>query len=75
MKTSHFIFAGLGLLAVIGGGYWVKSRFFGTETPRYIAADVHKGTISQTVLATGIIKPKQLVAVGAQVSRRRRQEG
>ncbi|MCQ2004138.1 efflux RND transporter periplasmic adaptor subunit [Rhizobium sp. NRK18] len=70
MKTSHFIFAGLGLLAVIGGGYWVNSRYFGAETPRYIAADVHKGTISQTVLATGIIKPKQLVAVGAQVSGR-----
>ncbi|MGR6430748.1 efflux RND transporter periplasmic adaptor subunit [Rhizobium sp. PAMB 3182] len=69
MKFRLFISA-LGLLLLIGGGYWIKTRYFGAETPRYIAADVHKGTISQTVLATGIIKPKQLVAVGAQVSGR-----
>ncbi len=53
-----------------GGGYFIWKRNFTVETPRYITAPVTIGTVSESVLATGILKPRKIVAVGAQVSGR-----
>lgn len=69
MKSRLFL--SLILLAVLAaGGYFIWKRYFTVETPRYITAPVATGTVSETVLASGILKPVKLVAVGAQVSGR-----
>ncbi len=58
------------LALVAGGAYFIWKRYYTTEAPRYITAPVTVGTVSETVLATGILKPRKIVAVGAQVSGR-----
>lgn len=69
MKSRLFL--SLVVLAILlGGGYFIRKHYFTVEAPRYITAPVAKGTVSETVLATGILKPVKLVAVGAQVSGR-----
>lgn len=69
MKSRLFL--SLVVLAILlGGGYFIWKHYFTVEAPRYITAPVAKGTVSETVLATGILKPVKLVAVGAQVSGR-----
>ncbi|MDY0884848.1 macrolide transporter subunit MacA [Dongia soli] len=55
------------VLALVGWG--VKVFAFPTEsTPNYLTADVVKGDIEQTVLATGTLEARNQVSVGAQVS-------
>lgn len=39
-----------------------------TETPQYITAEVGRGDIKNSVLATGILEATKMVSVGAQVS-------
>ncbi|WP_436862962.1 MacA family efflux pump subunit [Acinetobacter haemolyticus] len=39
-----------------------------TETPQYITAEVGRGDIENSVLATGILEATKMVSVGAQVS-------
>ncbi|WP_346908247.1 efflux RND transporter periplasmic adaptor subunit [uncultured Roseibium sp.] len=58
--------------AAAAGGVAYYSGWFETPDPAtgYLTAKVSTGTIEETVLATGILKPKKLVAVGAQVSGR-----
>lgn len=69
MKSRLFL--SLVVLVVLSsGGYFIWKRYFTVEAPRYITAPVTTGTVSETVLATGILKPVKLVAVGAQVSGR-----
>lgn len=58
------------LAVFVGAGYFIWKRYYTVETPRYITAPVAIGTVSETVLATGILKPVKIVAVGAQVSGR-----
>ncbi len=58
------------LALIAGGGYFIWKRNFTVEAPRYITAPVTVGTVSESVLATGILKPRKIVAVGAQVSGR-----
>ncbi len=58
------------LALMAGGGYFIWKRYFTVEAPRYISAAVTVGTVSESVLATGILKPRKIVAVGAQVSGR-----
>lgn len=55
------------VLALVGWG--VKVFAFPTETaPNYLTANVVKGDIEQTVLATGTLEASNQVSVGAQVS-------
>lgn len=58
--------------AVLGAGaYFFKDRWSSAgEAPSYLTARVTRGDVQETVLATGILKPRKLVAVGAQVSGR-----
>lgn len=67
---SRLLLSIIVLALLAGGGYFVWKRYFTVETPRYITAPVTTGNVFETVLATGILKPVKLVAVGAQVSGR-----
>ena len=58
----------LGLLAA--GGFYAWQHFFATQPPALLTARVERGDVEETVLASGILKPSRLVAVGAQVSGR-----
>lgn len=57
-------------LAGLGAGAWALRDAGGTAGPEVMTAKVASGTVEQAVLATGILKPSRLVAVGAQVSGR-----
>ncbi|MBN9672089.1 efflux RND transporter periplasmic adaptor subunit [Roseibium aggregatum] len=57
-----------GLSAV--GYYFRGSLLPAEETTAYLTAQATRGDVEETVLATGILKPRKLVAVGAQVSGR-----
>mgnify|MGYP000374460437 CR=1 FL=1 len=58
-------------IAVGTGGYLFRDRLFPADDEvAYLTARVTRGDIEETVLATGILKPRKLVAVGAQVSGR-----
>lgn len=52
------------ILAALGW-YFFKPK---AEKPDYLTAPATQGDIEETVLATGLLQPKQLVSVGAQVS-------
>jgi macrolide-specific efflux system membrane fusion protein len=70
-KFKRFAFFLLVVAAAAGGAAYY-SGWFETPDPAtgYLTAKVSTGTIEETVLATGILKPRKLVAVGAQVSGR-----
>jgi macrolide-specific efflux system membrane fusion protein len=61
---------GLVLLAVIAAGLWFRSALMASPQPGFRTAPVTIGSVRETVLATGILKPVKLVALGAQVSGR-----
>ncbi|MBK1624302.1 efflux RND transporter periplasmic adaptor subunit [Afifella marina] len=69
-KRSKLIWLLVALLLIGGAGYWVKDNYFTEEPPEIMTSPVTRGDIEKTVLATGILKPAKLVAVGAQVSGR-----
>ncbi|EYS90731.1 hypothetical protein X471_00863 [Bartonella bacilliformis str. Heidi Mejia] len=46
------------------------NSFFSTNTPIYMTAVVKRGDIEDTVLASGLVRPYRLVAVGARVTGR-----
>lgn len=60
----------IALIVLAGAGYTFRSSFTGTKAPAMMTARVSTGTVEETVLATGTLKPSKLVAVGAQVSGR-----
>lgn len=65
---------GLILLVALGAlaaaGYFVRGRYYTAPTVTMMTADVTRGSVEETVLATGQLRPVKLVAVGAQVSGR-----
>ncbi|MDQ0327432.1 macrolide-specific efflux system membrane fusion protein [Rhodopseudomonas julia] len=69
-KRSKLIWLLVAILLIGGAGYWVKTNYFAEEPPEIMTSAVTRGDIEKTVLATGILKPAKLVAVGAQVSGR-----
>ena len=64
------LFIVLLLLAGVTGAVFLRGKLFAADTSNFIAAPVSRGSIEQTVLATGTFKPVEMVAVGAQVSGR-----
>lgn len=59
------------ILAVAGGVLWTRGYFEPKDpTAGLMTARAQRGDVEKTVLATGIIKPSSLVAVGSQVSGR-----
>ncbi|WP_334176504.1 efflux RND transporter periplasmic adaptor subunit [Pseudoxanthobacter sp.] len=61
---------GLAVLAIAGGGLALRSGFSARPQATVMTAPVTVGSIEETVLANGILKPVRLVAVGAQASGR-----
>ncbi|EJF84453.1 efflux RND transporter periplasmic adaptor subunit [Candidatus Bartonella washoeensis] len=49
---------------------WLRSVFFGTSAPTYMTAVVKRGDIEESVLASGLVRPYRLVAVGARATGR-----
>ncbi|MDR0254074.1 MAG: efflux RND transporter periplasmic adaptor subunit [Brucellaceae bacterium] len=66
-KWLFWLFVIAGLAAVL---HYATADYFKTEAPQVMTYTVRKGDIETTVLATGILKPARLVAVGAQASGR-----
>jgi macrolide-specific efflux system membrane fusion protein len=69
-KKSRLPFLIIAVIALSAAGYTFRDRFTGEKAPAMMTARVTTGTVEETVLATGTLKPSKLVAVGAQVSGR-----
>ena len=69
-KTARWLLTAAVLAAAAGGIYYARTSMQADTGPTVMTAPVRKGTIEETVLATGILKPAKLVAVGAQASGR-----
>jgi len=60
----------IALIVLIWLLLWTKSAFFGSMQPKYMTVSAQRGDIEASVLATGIVKPHRLVAVGARATGR-----
>ncbi|CUA93077.1 efflux RND transporter periplasmic adaptor subunit [Pannonibacter indicus] len=69
-KKARWLLTAAVLAAAAGGIYYARTSMQADTGPTVMTAPVRKGTIEETVLATGILKPAKLVAVGAQASGR-----
>ena len=67
-RTRWWLAAAAIVLVGLGGWAWLRPS--PDEGPALVTAPVATGTVEQSVLATGLLKPTNLVAVGAQVSGR-----
>lgn len=65
-KLSFFLIA-LFIIVIL---LWLRSVFLGTSTPVYMTAVVKRGDIEERVLASGLVRPYRLVAVGARATGR-----
>ena len=70
MKAPRILTALIVLIIVGIAGYWLWNHFNRPDNEPPATVPVIRGDIEETVLATGIVKPVRLVAVGAQVSGR-----
>lgn len=68
--TKKKILLAVGLLIVAGAtsAWYARSKPAAVEAPRFRTAPVDRGTITQTVTATGTINPVALINIGSQVS-------
>lgn len=66
----RIITIGAVVIAALLGWFVLWDWLFPAEQPRIMSAPATIGTVEETVLATGILKPARLVAVGAQASGR-----
>jgi macrolide-specific efflux system membrane fusion protein len=69
-KSRRSLVVVLVLAALAAAGYYVKERYYTTPTVTMMTATVTRGSVEETVLATGQLRPVTLVAVGAQASGR-----
>ena len=66
IKPMKLIIAAVVVLALaVAAWYFLKPK---NEKPQYITAEVSRGDIENSVLATGILEATKMVSVGAQVS-------
>ncbi|WP_212112746.1 efflux RND transporter periplasmic adaptor subunit [Bartonella queenslandensis] len=66
-KKLSFFLISLFIIIIL---LWLRSVFFGTSTPVYMTAVVKRGDIEESVLASGLVRPYRLVAVGARTTGR-----
>lgn len=69
-RRPRLVVPAIALVALAGTGYAFRAKFSSAQTAPMMTALVRTGTVEETVLATGTLKPSKLVAVGAQVSGR-----
>ena len=66
IKPTKLLIAVVCILAVaLTAWYFFKPK---RELPQYITAEVTKGDLENSVLATGVLEATKMVSVGAQVS-------
>ncbi|MBP7001894.1 efflux RND transporter periplasmic adaptor subunit [Amaricoccus sp.] len=65
---GRWVVGALAAAAAVAAGLWLRPAAETASAP--ITAPVALGTVEESVLATGLLKPTDLVAVGAQVSGR-----
>ncbi len=66
IKPTKLLIAVVCILAVaLTAWYFFKPK---QELPQYITAEVTKGDLENSVLATGVLEATKMVSVGAQVS-------
>ena len=70
MKKNRLALLAVATLVVLGTGYMLSGKILSAPAPVMMIAAVAQGDLSETVLASGTLKPAKLVAVGAQVSGR-----
>ncbi|EJF80509.1 efflux RND transporter periplasmic adaptor subunit [Bartonella doshiae] len=66
-KKLFLFLAGVVILIFL---LWLRSLIFGTSSPTYMTAVVKRGDIEESVLASGLVRPYRLVAVGARATGR-----
>jgi macrolide-specific efflux system membrane fusion protein len=69
-KTVLVLGLALAVAAIGAGVWWWSVPKEGASAAAVLTTPVTRGDLEETVLATGILKPAKLVAVGAQVSGR-----
>jgi membrane fusion protein, macrolide-specific efflux system len=69
-SARHPAVVAMAVAIAIGGGWMLKTKLFPKQVPNWASATVGLADIEETVLASGILKPVKMVAVGAQVSGR-----
>ncbi|AMW79819.1 MacA family efflux pump subunit [Acinetobacter sp. TGL-Y2] len=65
IKPMKLIIAAVVVAVALAAWYFFKPK---DEKPQYITAEVSRGDIENSVLATGILEATKMVSVGAQVS-------
>ncbi|MGK9264085.1 efflux RND transporter periplasmic adaptor subunit [Sinorhizobium meliloti] len=70
MRSTRLIAVAVVLLGLTAGGCLLWQRFASAQPTHLMTAEVARGDVEETVLATGTLKPARLVAVGAQASGR-----
>lgn len=69
-KWAGWLTLAILLIAGAGGAYWLTRAETGDPLANVITTKASRGDIEVAVLATGTVRPAQLVAVGAQASGR-----
>jgi membrane fusion protein, macrolide-specific efflux system len=69
-NARHPAVVAMAVAIAIGGGWMLTTKLFPKQTANWTSAAVGFADIEETVLASGILKPVKMVAVGAQVSGR-----
>ena len=69
-NARHPAVVAMAVAIAVGGGWMLKAKLFPKQAANWTSAAVGFADIEETVLASGILKPVKMVAVGAQVSGR-----
>ncbi|WP_294930335.1 efflux RND transporter periplasmic adaptor subunit [uncultured Paracoccus sp.] len=70
MKRRTWVVLLAAALLAVGAWHYMAGGGQGAQAPAVMTAPVTRGDIEETVLAEGTLRPRRLVAVGAQVSGR-----
>jgi macrolide-specific efflux system membrane fusion protein len=68
--TTRRVLVLAGLIVLVAGGWLLKATLLAPSEQHLMALRVERGDVQDTVLATGVVKPSRLIAIGAQVSGR-----
>ena len=68
MNKKKVIISAAAIIVLAGAGLWIFGGKKSNQTISFSTSAVHKGTISNSITATGTIEPVTEVEVGTQVS-------
>ena len=71
MKKLLIFLVLLGIVSAAGVAYWLNYSWFDSDGAQdFILTSIEWGTISETVSASGLLEPKEVIAVGSELSGR-----